>query len=149
VQLTVSESEVYQLYTGMRAMVSTELFPNTNYKASISNISQKGNNAHIYPVEIIITNNLKNPLRAGTYVNVSVTPVKAGKVLMIPRDAIVSSVKEPSVYVVKDDVVRLTKITTGRQFEGYLEVIQGLSEGDQVVTNGQINLSDGAGVRCL
>jgi len=149
VQLTVSESDVYQLHTGMEASVTTDIFPHTNFKANISGIGQRGSNAHTYPVEILITNNTKTPLKAGTYVNVSVNAGKTGTTLMIPRDAIVSSVKEPSVYVIKDDVVQLTKITTGRQYNGYIEVLSGISEGEQVVTNGQINLMDGVRVAVI
>jgi hypothetical protein len=36
---------------------------------------------------------------------------KSGKALMIPRDAIVSSVKDPSVYLVKGNVA-----TTGEKY---------------------------------
>ena len=149
VQLTVSESDVYQLHTGMEAHVTTDVFPNTTFKANISGIGQRGNNAHTYPVEILIANNSKNPLKAGTYVNVNVNADKTGKMLMIPRDAIVSSVKEPSVYVVKGDMVQLTRITTGRQYNAYIEALAGLDEGEQVVTNGQINLTDGAKVSVI
>jgi len=149
VQLTVSESDVYQLYTGMEAHVTTDVLPNTNFKANISGIAQRGNNAHTYPVEILIANNSKSPLKAGTYVNVSVNAGKANKTLMIPRDAIVSSVKEPSVYVVKGDMVQLTRITTGRQYNAYIEALAGINEGEQVVTNGQINLSNGAKVSVI
>ena len=146
VQITVSESDVYQLHAGMEASVTTEIFPNTKFKANISGIGQRGSNAHTYPVEILISNNNKNPLKAGTYVNVSVNAEKTGKTLMIPRDAIVSSVKEPSVYIVKEGLVQLTKITTGRGYNSYIEVLSGLNDGEQVVTNGQINLADGARV---
>jgi len=149
VQLVVSESDIYQLYTGMEADITTEALPNIHLKGKISNISQRGNSAHTYPVEIMIANHSKNPVKAGTYVNVTVNAGKADKVLMIPRDAIVSSVKEPSVYVVNENVVQLTKIVTGRQYNGYIEVLAGLSEGETIVTNGQINLSDGARVHCL
>jgi RND family efflux transporter MFP subunit len=149
VQLAVSESDVYQLRTGMEAYVTTDVFANTNFKANISSIGQKGNSAHSYPVEIIIANNSNNPLKAGTYVNVSVNAGTANKKLMIPRDAIVSSVKEPSVYIVKDDTVQLTRITTGRQYNAYIEVLTGINENEQVVTNGQINLSDGVKVSVI
>ncbi|MCL2511799.1 MAG: efflux RND transporter periplasmic adaptor subunit [Bacteroidales bacterium] len=149
VQLAVSESDIYQLRVGMEAVVSTDVLPNTNLKANISSIGQKGSSAHSYPVEIMIANNLKNPLKAGTYVNVSVNANKTSKTLMIPRDAIVSSVKEPSVYIVKDGAVQLTKITTGRQYNSYIEVVTGLNDGEQVVVNGQINLSDGVKVSVI
>ena len=149
VQLAVSESDIYQLRAGMEAFVTTDVLPNTNFKANISSIGQKGNSAHSYPVEIMIANDSKNPLKAGTYVNVSVNAGKTGNTLMIPRDAIVSSVKEPSVYIVKNGIVQLTKITTGRQYNAYIEVLTGLNDGEQVVTNGQINLSDGAKVAVI
>jgi len=149
VQLTVSETDVYQLHTGMEAHVTANVLPNADFKATISAIGQRGNNAHTYPVEILIANNSNTPLKAGTYVNVNVNAGKADKTLMIPRDAIVSSVKEPSVYVVKGDVAQLTKITTGRQHNAHIEVLAGLNENERVVTNGQINLSDGAKVSVI
>ena len=68
---------------------------------------------------------------------------------MIPRDAIVSSVEDPSVYLVKDNVAKLIKITTGRSFNSNLEVVAGLTQGDKVVTNGQINLTDGSKVSVI
>jgi RND family efflux transporter MFP subunit len=149
VQFTVSESDIYQLHTGMEALVTTEVLPNMNFEGKISNISKRGSSAHTYPVEIMINNNSKNPLKAGTYVNIIVNADKAGEILMIPRDAIVSSVKEPSVYVVNGDHVQLKRITTGRQHNGQIEVVQGLNEGEQVVVNGQINLMDGARVAVI
>ena len=74
---------------------------------------------------------------------------KAGKALMIPRDAIISSVKDPSVYVVEGNLAHLVKIGTGRNFNSQLEVVSGLKAGDQVVTNGQINLTDGSNVTVI
>lgn len=144
--LSVSETEVYELCKGQEVNVSTSIYPGVNYKGVISNISPRGNSAHTYPVETIIKNDNKNPLKAGTYVNVQVNKGKVDKALFIPRDAIVSSVKDPSVYVVYGDTVRLVKINIGRNYNSFVEVLKGLDEGDLVVTNGQINLMDGAKV---
>jgi RND family efflux transporter MFP subunit len=120
-----------------------------NYKGSIANISPKGSNTHTYPIEIMIANNKKNPLKAGTYVTVQVDLGADGNFLMIPRDAIVSSVKDPSVYVINNGVAQLTKISTGQNYDTYLVVTSGLNAGDEVVTNGQINLTDGAQISVI
>ena len=144
VTLSVSENNVYQLQKGQKVTVCTDIYPDMTYRGNITNISPKGNNTHTYPIEIMIANNSKNPLKAGTYVNVQVDLGTDGNFLMIPRDAIVSSVKDPSVYVVNNGVVQLTKITTGQNYNTYLAVTSGLKSGDKVVTNGQINLTDGA-----
>ena len=143
VTLSVSESNVYELHKGQEVSIRADVYPDVVFKGNISSVSSQGN-AHTYPVEIVIPNNTKNPLKAGTYVKVNVDLKQSGKLLMIPRDAIVSSVKDPSVYVLEGENVKLTKITIGRDYESYLEVISGLNEGDKVVINGQINLTDGS-----
>lgn len=149
VVLDVSESSAYELRPGQQVNITTDVHPEAEYKGRISNISPKASTSHTYPVEILIPNNGKDKLKAGTYVNVNVNTGKSGKALMIPRDAIVSSVKDPSVYVVKGNNAELVKITTGRSFNSTLEVMAGLSEGDKVVTNGQINLTNGSKVSVI
>ena len=149
VVLDVSESTAYELHQGQMISVTTDVHPEADYKGKISNISPKASASHTYPVEVLISNNGKDKLKAGTYVNVSVNMGKSGKALMIPRDAIVSSVKDPSVYVVNNNIVKLVKITTGRSFSSNLEVVAGLAQGDKVVTNGQINLSEGSKVSVI
>jgi hypothetical protein len=100
-------------------------------------------------VEIIVPNSREYPLKAGTYVNVQINTGQSAAALMIPRDAIVSSVKEPSVYLIDGSLARLTRITTGRDRGEYLEVLSGLNENDRVVISGQINLMDGAKVKMV
>ena len=149
VTLDVSETNAYALNKGQTVKIITDVNPDLAFSGKISNISAKSSTSHTYPVEILITNNGKDKLKAGTYVNVSVNMGKSGKALMIPRDAIVSSVKDPSVYVVEGQVAKLVKIKTGRNFNSNLEVLDGLKEHDKVVTNGQINLTDGAKVSVI
>lgn len=149
VVLDVSETNAYELRQGQQINVTTDVHPEARYTGKISNISPKASASHTYPVEVLISNNGKDKLKAGTYVNVSVNMGKSGKALMIPREAIVSSVKDPSVYVIAGNTAKLVKINTGRSFNSNLEVVAGLSEGDKVVTNGQINLIDGAKVSVI
>jgi RND family efflux transporter MFP subunit len=149
VRLAVSEGNVYQLREGREVAVSTSIYPGVNYRGIITGISPQGSGSHTFPVEITIANSDKHPLKAGTYVNVRVDMGKTGTALMIPRDAIVSSVKDPSVYVVRDETAELVKITAGSDYNSYLEVTSGVSEGDLVVINGQINLMDGSKVTII
>jgi RND family efflux transporter, MFP subunit len=149
VVLDVSESNAYELHQGQQISVTADVHPETVYKGTISTISPKAGASHTYPVEVLIANNGKDKLKAGTYLNVSVNIGKTGKGLMIPRDAIVSSVKDPSVYVLAGNTAKLVKITTGRTYNSDLEVLAGLSAGDKVVTSGQINLTDGAKVSVI
>ena len=145
----VSETNAYELQRGQTVIVTTDVHPEASYKGTISNISPKASASHTYPVELMITNNGKDKLKAGTYVKVNVNMSNKEKVLMIPRDAIVSSLKDPSVYLVKNNIAQLMKIGVGRNFDSFIEVVSGLNEGDQVVTNGQINLTGSSKVSVI
>lgn len=147
--LTVSETNVYQLSKGQVVNISADVYPGVIYKGNISGTSPQGSNTHTFPVEVIMENKSKNPLKAGTYVKVHVELGNRGTALLIPRNAIVSSVKDPSVYMVKGDSVQLIKINIGEDYDSYIEVLSGIKEGDQVVTNGQINLMNGARVSVI
>ena len=149
VLVEVTETNAYQLKEGQSVKISSDVMPDKNYSGRIATINAKASASHTYQVEIQIANNGKEKLKAGTYVNVAIEMGKSTEALMIPRDAIVSSVKDPSVYVVRQGKAYLTKIDVGRSFESELEVLGGVALGDRVVTSGQINLSDGSNVKMI
>ena len=67
---------------------------------------------------------------------------KGHEALVIPREALVGSVKEPKVYVVEHDTAWLKEIRIGQADNREVEVTEGLNPGEVVVTSGQINLED-------
>lgn len=146
VVVSVPESNVYELKKGQTVAVNTSIYAGVTFTGKVAHISPQGDNSHSHPVEITLPNSKENPLKSGTYVNISVEMEEAQPMLFIPRDAIVSSVKDPSVYRVEGNVAKLVRITTGRDYENKIEVLHGLQEGDKVVVSGQINLMDGATV---
>ena len=67
--------------------------------------------------------------------------------IIIPRAAFVGSVTSNQVFLVDAaNVARLRKLVAGRVIGDQVEVLQGLNEGDVVITSGQINLNDGSKV---
>jgi len=102
-----------------------------------------------FPVELEIANIKDKPLHAGMYGRAVFATPGGASALTIPRAALFGSINDAQTYVVRGDSVALKKVVAGRQFSNDVEVIQGLSNGDRVVTNGQINLTDGAKVTVL
>lgn len=145
VQVPVNEGDVYQLREGQAVKVSADVFPGRTFNGRISYIAPQGSDEHNYPVEITIDN--ANGLKAGTFVNVDFSQKANQKALQIPRSALVESIKNPYVFVVNNNVATRRTITVGREFGDSIEVLSGLKTGDQVVTTGQLNLSDGKPVQ--
>jgi membrane fusion protein, multidrug efflux system len=140
----VNEKDVYQLAIGQTVSISTEVYPGKEFSGKISFISPKGDASHNYRVEVLINNNGKNQLKAGTYVLVAFSSERKNNALQIPKIALAEGLKNPYVYVVDGNKVRVRKIVPGREVGEYVEVVGGLQSGEQIVINGQINLLDGS-----
>ncbi len=140
----VNEKDAYQLALGQVVSISSEVFPGKEFAGKISFISPKGDASHNYRVEVLINNTEKNMLKAGTYVLVKFSSERNINVLQIPKIALAEGLKNPYVYVVTGDKVKARKIVTGREIGENVEVVSGLTIGEQIVINGQINLIDGS-----
>jgi len=149
IKLNVSEIDVYQLKLRDKAIITTDVYPGISFEGNISFISSQGDDSHNYPVEIVIPNNLKHPLKSGTFASVLINLPVATEVLYIPRESLLGSITEASVYVTENNKAILKKIVVGSGNDKYIKVISGLKEGEKVIVNGQINLSDGKAIKII
>ncbi|MCU7514556.1 MAG: efflux RND transporter periplasmic adaptor subunit [Ignavibacteria bacterium] len=146
VRVNVPERDVFRLKTGETAILTTDVYPGTELKGKIETISSKSDNAHTYPVEIVLPNNSRTPLKAGMFAQVRFTSITNRQSLTIQRGAIVTSIKNPKIFVVENGVAKLRDIIAGKETNRRVEVLGGLRHGENVVVSGQNNLSDNARV---
>jgi RND family efflux transporter MFP subunit len=142
VRVNVSERAAFQLKAGDPVDITTDVYPGQKFQARVDNIASKSDEAHTYPVEIKLSNSLKYPLKAGMFCRIAFTSIAATEAIAIPRASLIGSVKDATVFVVRSGIAYLQQIVVGKQTNEYLEVLNGLSEGDTVVTSGQNNLVD-------
>jgi RND family efflux transporter MFP subunit len=145
VKLNVAEKDVIRLKVGEKVDVTTDVFPGSVFTGSIFSISSKGDEGHTYPVEVVLKNS-KLQLKAGMFGRVMFTPKSSGNLIVIPRESIIGSVKNAALYIVENDRAKLRSVVTGKETGTDIEILSGLQEGEQVVVNGQNNLSDNAPV---
>jgi membrane fusion protein, multidrug efflux system len=129
VQLSVAEQDVYALKKGDKVNITTTVYPGINFEGVITFISPRGDEAHNYPIEISIQNQDRNPLKAGTYVDIAFNRKSTTPSLQIPRAALVGSIQNAQVYVANNDKAVLRKITVGADNGASLEVLEGLKGG--------------------
>jgi RND family efflux transporter MFP subunit len=139
----VSEKDVYTLKPGQTAELTADVIPGKNFSGKVSYVAPVGDENHNYRVELAV-NNKATQLKAGTYVKVAFNLGTSSKALQIPKIALVEGTKNPFVYVASNGQASIRKITVGREVGENIEVLNGLSENDEVVTSGQINLVNGS-----
>ena len=149
VKLSVAEQEVFRLHVGDKVEVTTDVYPGSVFPGEVHTVSAKGDEAHTYPVEIILENTRSHPLKAGMFATVKFADLSAGDLLAVPREALIGSMKNPQVYVVSQGMAHLRDIVVGSEYGSLLEVLGGLKEHDTVVVGGQNNLKDNATVKII
>ncbi len=90
----------------------------------------------------------RSQYKANMFGEISIKDQERAQALVLPINIVQRSEKGPFVYVAKEVETDLWKaerkvIETGLSYDGKIEVVEGLKEGDQVVTVGFKDLSDG------
>ncbi|WP_333877109.1 efflux RND transporter periplasmic adaptor subunit [Flavobacterium sp.] len=149
-KVTVNESQVASLKTGNTVTVTTSVFPDKTFSGKITFIASKADESLNFPVEIEITNNATKDLKAGMYGTARFASNQQKQVLkIVPRNAFVGSVSGNQIFVVENGTAILKKVTAGRILGDKVEILDGLSDGEQVIVTGQINLTNGAKVEII
>jgi RND family efflux transporter MFP subunit len=149
IKLNVSEANVYQLKLNDKATITTDVYPGVTFRGNISFISSQGDDSHNYPVEILIPNNSKYPLKSGTFANVMIKLPVVAEAAYIPRESLLGSITDAEVYVAENNKAILKKIVVGNANDKYIKVISGLNDGDKVIVTGLINLSENKAIKIV
>lgn len=148
--VTVNEAQVAALKLGDKVNVKASVFPDKNYGGTVTFIAPKADNSLNFPLEIEIASNPGGQLKAGMYGTALFSFEKSAPVIVVPRSAFVGSVASNQVFVVEGgQTARLRKVVAGRIMGEQVEVLQGLEEGETVITSGQINLADGSKISVI
>ena len=141
---TVGESQVGSLTVGSNVAVHVDALAGQTFEGVITRISPMAAlPARTFTAEISIPND-KAMLKAGMFAKVEVpTQVHTG-VLAVPETALVMREDQKTVYVVgADNKVQQRVLTVGFVDGGWVEVLDGVQEGETIVTAGQNKLRDG------
>jgi RND family efflux transporter MFP subunit len=141
----ITESDVYRIHKGDRTVLTSDVLPGNEFEGMVDVIGSRSNELLNYQIEVKITGKNAKILKAGMYVSatVEVAGGNAKPELLISRAAIIESLKDSEIYVVRAGKAFRQKITVGSISEKYITVTDGLKEGEKVVVAGQINLIDG------
>lgn len=145
----VSESEVLLIRKGDKVNVKADVNATQTYPGTVTAIAAQADASLKYDVEIEVKNPDHNSLRAGMYGTAAFEIAEQRDALLLPREAIVGSLQDPAVYVVENNIARFKKVKTGTVTQQQVEIVDGLTAGQQVVQSGQINLQDGIKVNVL
>ena len=141
----ISESDYTKVKKGDAVIVKADALPELSFNGKVEKIYPTVDPAtRTFTVEVVVANNYSS-LRPGMFSRV-IVDFGSNNNVVIPDVAVVKQQGsgERFVYVLNEDgTVTYKKVVLGRRMGTEYEVLEGLSDGDKVVTGGQIRLKDG------
>ncbi|HPM12187.1 MAG TPA: efflux RND transporter periplasmic adaptor subunit [Bacteroidales bacterium] len=144
--INVPEQKISQFVIGQSTQLTVDAFPEIVLKGEVSMIGSKANMGNSFPVQFLVSNTPDLKIKSGMSGSVLVAKTNEQKQIIIPASSIVGTNIKPQVYKVQDGKATLSDISISKRIGSKVVVSKGLTNGDVIVTNGFINLFDGANV---
>ena len=134
IDIKVPENYVGVLRAGLRAEVSSSAFKRV-FKGKVGSISSRIDPSTRSILARIIVNNSKFEIIPGQLMTVKVIYEEIEQI-GVPESAVTIQGNTAFVYVVNNDAAEKKNIEIGKRNFGKVSVLSGISEGDQVITEG-------------
>ncbi|MAL17595.1 MAG: efflux transporter periplasmic adaptor subunit [Balneola sp.] len=147
--LHIPEHEMAKIRKDQRTELRVDALPNQTFLGHVERISPVvDSETGTFKVTIFV-DETKDMLRPGMFGRVKIVYDTRENTRMIPKSAVMSQDLAQSVYVIKDSLAFKKQIRTGYVNGMNIEVIDGLEDGEMVVTIGQGSLQDSSKVNVI
>ncbi|MFY0682983.1 MAG: efflux RND transporter periplasmic adaptor subunit [Balneola sp.] len=147
--LYVPEHEMAKINKDQPAEIKVDALPGKSFRAHVERISPIVDpTTGTFKVTVIIDEK-SGMLKPGMFGRVKIVHDTRLSTKMIPKAAVMSEDETQTVFIVKDSLVYKKVIKTGYVNGVNIEVLEGLEDGEIVVTTGQGSLQDSAKVNVV
>lgn len=148
--INVSERHFPVIKKGMTAEVKTDIYPGERFEAEIVRIHPViDQSTRTFQVELKISN-AGEKLRPGMFARIYLHMGEA-EALMVPSIAVLKQTGSNNrfVYIRQNDVAVIRFVSVGDIVDDYIEVVDGLKAGEELVVVGQNKISDQAKIEVV
>jgi RND family efflux transporter MFP subunit len=145
----VDEAQSGQLEVGQAAQLSVESYPQDSFQGVVKGIAPVLDpRTRTVAVQVEVPDP-RGKLRPGMYAQLEIRTVQRQNAIIVPREAVLrlpaieAMPPQTLVYAVVDNRVRRVKVSVGASDSKNVEILQGLTEGTDVVLNPGPDLIDG------
>jgi len=144
--VNVGEKDISKLRKGKKVRVSVDAYPGESFLGRVMRVAPAVDpRSRKVKVELEIENK-DHRLKPGMFADVEIIYEEHKNVLVVPRIAVLERGGRKVLFTVEDDRAKLREVKTGVSDEEKIEIVEGLTEGESVVIEGNYGLTDGAKV---
>lgn len=140
------ERDLSKVSVGAGGVVTVDAYPGEQFSGRVARVAPVLDPAtRTAEMEIEIPN-ASGRLKPGMYARVRLISANKDNALVVPKAALVDAQGRRGVFMVRNGQAVFRGVTLGLEEPNRVEVVDGLAEGDEVVTTGASALRDGAKV---
>jgi membrane fusion protein, multidrug efflux system len=148
VEFSVPEKYSSAIEKGLQIFFTTEVAPLKTYTAEVYAIEPKiEETTKTLKARALYSGS--EIIYPGAFVKVELELSRARNAIMIPTQSVISILKGKKVFVAKGGIAQELKIVTGVRTEDKIQVLQGLQEGDTVLTTGLMSVKKDSKLKLL
>ena len=144
--VNVPENDLRQFKLNHSYTITADAYPEISFTGKVTMIGSKANMGSSFPIQFTLNNTSDLKIKSGMFGKVNLENVSQEMGIIIPASAMVGTAIQPQVYLIKKGKSVMQNITISKNIQNKVVVSSGLKEGDVIVTNGFINLYDGANI---
>ena len=147
IDIKVPENFIAILKPGLKAEIFSTAF-DKNFNGKIDSVSSRVDPSTRSILARVIVDNSKFEIIPGQLLTVKIIYDEIQQI-GVPESSVTIQGKTAFVYVVNDEIVERKNIQIGKRNFGKVSVVDGISEGDQVITEGVSKVRDKAKVKII
>lgn len=145
----VPERELRRLRAGQQALVLVDAIPDGQFDGYVKRISPVVDAATgTFKVTVEVRHRSRR-LKPGMFGKILVTFDTHENTLLVPKNSIVREDDEASIFVIRDSVAYRLPVVLGYENGKMIEILTGLTEGDEIVVTGHGGLRDSSRVETI
>lgn len=146
-EFTVPEASLRQLRTGMEIAAQTTLYPDQTFVGKVTAIDTRIDSVTRTVTAVAAIDNADRRLHPGLFMTVRLTLDNRLNVVLVPEESLVPVGDRQFVFLVASGKVERRAVTIGARSRGVVEVADGLTGGELVITRGVQKVRDGVAVQ--
>ncbi len=145
--VNASENDIQVFQNSPSAIITPDALPDVQIQGKLFMVGSKANPGNSFTILFRANNTSDNKIKAGMFGRVHIKDRKTKEGIVVPASAVAGTTNQPQLYKVLNGKAALINVSIGSRFDEKVEISSGLKAGDIIVTDGFINLFDGANVR--
>ncbi|MFZ5947418.1 MAG: efflux RND transporter periplasmic adaptor subunit [Stygiobacter sp.] len=149
IDVGVLESDISKISIGNHSIIEIPSLNNEKFYGSVSYISPYIDKETKTCKVTIRIQNQSNKIKSGMFAKVLIENENLKNRILIPKEALLVRDKRTLVFTVENNLAKWKYVKIRKQNEQYIEIVEGLEPGENVIIEGQYNLAHDAKVKVI